>query len=290
MFVGLVLALASAVATNVAFLLKHRGAVLAPPIRVRHPLRSAAGLFGSRWFLIGWVVAIVAWGLHVGALALAPLSVVQAVLSGGLVFLAVLAERYFGFRLGRRQWLGVTTTAAGLVVIGLTGGGAGDPQRASLAALIAVEGAIFATGALLVPVSTRRQLRDREEGLLLAAAAGALFGVSDVAIKWLTQAAPGPLLGLLSPWTLTALVAGVIAFYASARSLQVGEGVEVIALTSVAANLVAIIGGVLVFHESIGSGAPEIGARSVAFCLVIAGAALMPAPMRATPDTASGRR
>src|SRR5438270_13757789 len=39
-------------------------------------------------------------GLHVGALALAPLSIVQAVLSGGLVFLAVLAERYFGFRLG----------------------------------------------------------------------------------------------------------------------------------------------------------------------------------------------
>ena len=286
MILGLVLALASAVATNVAFLFKHRGAVLAPPIRVRHPLRSAAGLFGSRWFLIGWVVAIVAWGLHVGALALAPLSIVQAVLSGGLVFLAVLAERYFGFRLGRRQWVGVTITAAGLVVIGLTGAGAGDPQRASLAALIAVEGAIFATGAMLVRVSTRRHLRDREEGLLLAAAAGALFGVSDVAIKWLTQAPPGPLLGLLSPWSLTALVAGVIAFYASARSLQVGQGVEVIALTSVAANHDANIAGELVFDEPIGSGGPEIGARALAFCLVIAGAALMPAPMRATPEAA----
>jgi hypothetical protein len=31
------------------------------------------------------------------AAALAPLSVVQAVLSGGLVFLGVLAEHYFGF-------------------------------------------------------------------------------------------------------------------------------------------------------------------------------------------------
>jgi hypothetical protein len=124
------------------------------------------------------------------------------------------------------------------------------------------------------------------EGLLLGAAAGALFGVSDVAIKWLTQAAPGPLLGLLSPWTLTALIAGVISFYASARSLQIGNGVEVIALTSVAANLSAIIGGILVFHEPIGSGPLEIGARFLAFCLVIAGAALMPAPMRATPDAA----
>jgi drug/metabolite transporter (DMT)-like permease len=283
---GLLLAVASALGTNVAFLFKHRGAVLAPPIRVRHPLRTAADLFRSRWFAIGWIVAIVAWGLHVGALSLAPLSIVQAVLSGGLVFLAVVAERFFGFQLGRRQWVGVMITAAGLAVIGLTGGGANHPQRASLAALIAVEGAIFALGATLVRISTRRHVLERAEGLLLGAAAGALFGVSDVAIKYLTKAPPGPLGGFLSPWTATALIAGVIAFYASARSLQIGEGVEVIALTSVAANLAAILGGILVFHEPIGSGALAIAARFLAFCLVIAGAALMPAPVRATPDTA----
>jgi drug/metabolite transporter (DMT)-like permease len=287
MILGLILALASALATNVAFLFKHRGAVLAPPIRVRHPLRSTVGLFRSKWFLVGWIVAIVAWGLHVCALSLAPLSIVQAVLSGGLVFLAVLAERFFGFQLGRRQWVGVTITAAGLAVIGLTGTGANTSQRASLAALIAVEGAIFALGAALVRISTRRHVLDRAEGLLLGAAAGALFGVSDVAIKYLTKTPPGPLLGSVSPWTLTALTAGVVAFYASARSLQLGEAVEVIALTSVAANLTAIIGGILVFHEPIGSGPLAITARFLAFCLVIAGAALMPAPMRATPDAAS---
>ncbi len=284
MILGLILAFASALATNLAFLFKHRGAVLAPPIRVRHPLRSAVGLFRSRWFLVGWIVAIVAWGLHVGALSLAPLSIVQAVLSGGLVFLAVLAERFFGFQLGRRQWVGLTITAVGLAVIGLTSGGAEDSRGSSLAALIAIGGAIFAVVAALVRVSTRRGVLARAEGLLLGAAAGALWGVSDVALKYLTQTPPGPLLGLVSPWLLTALIAGVIAFYASARSLQIGNGVEVIALTSVAANLTAILGGVLVFYDPIGSGPPEIGARFLAFCLVIAGAALMPAPMRATPD------
>ena len=284
MILGLILAFASALATNLAFLFKHRGAVLAPPIRVRHPLRSAVGLFRSRWFLVGWIVAIVAWGLHVGALSLAPLSIVQAVLSGGLVFLAVLAERFFGFQLGRRQWVGLTITAVGLAVIGLTSGGAEDSRGSSLAALIAIGGAIFAVVAALVRVSTRRGVLARAEGLLLGAAAGALWGVSDVALKYLTQTPPGPLLGLVSPWLLTALIAGVIAFYASARSLQIGNGVEVIALTSVAANLTAILGGILVFYDPIGSGPPEIGARFLAFCLVIAGAALMPAPMRATPD------
>lgn len=288
MILGLLLALASALATNLAFLFKYRGAVVVAPIRARYPLRSAAALFRSKWFAIGWLVAILAWVLHVGALALAPLSIVQAVLSGGLVFLAVLAERFFDFNLGRWQWFGVLITAAGLAIIGLTGGGAARPQRSSLAALIAVESAIFSLGAALLAISAHRRVLHRAEGLLLGLAAGALFGVSNVAIKYLTHA-EGPVHGLLSPWTPTALLAGVIAFYASARSLQLGPPVEVIALTSVAANLAAILGGILVFDEPIGSGPHQIGARFLAFCLVITGAALMPTHAeQVEPDASSG--
>jgi len=288
MILGLLIALASALATNVAFLLKYRGAVRAEPIDARHLLRSATALFRSKWFAVGWLVAVLAWALHVGALALAPLSIVQAVLSGGLVFLAVLAERFFDLRLGRWQWFGVTITAAGLAVIGVTGSGAARPQRSSLAGLIAVEGAVFAVGAVLLAVSAHRRITRRAEGLLLGLAAGALFGVSDVAIKYLTHA-EGALHGLLSPWTATALLAGAIAFYASARSLQVGPGVEVIALTAVAANLAAIIGGILVFDEPIGSGPLAIGARFVAFCLVILGAALMPVQHAEEPESETSR-
>ena len=279
MVFGLILAVASALGTNLGFLFKQRGAVLAPQIRLRHPVRSAAGLFHSKWFLVGWIVSFAAWGLHVGALSLASLSSVQAVLSGGLVFLAVLAERFFGFHLERRQWTGVTITAAGLVIIGLTATTEG-PQRSSLAALIAVESAILVLGVGLVLISTHSAIGQRREALMLATAAGVLFGVSDVAMKYLTHST-GPLFGLLSPWTLTALVSFVISFYASARSLQIGQAIEVIAITSVAANLAAIIGGVLVFGEPIGSGAVGIIARVLAFCLVIAGAALVPAPLRA---------
>jgi len=210
MAAGLALALASALATNVAFLFKQRGAVLAPQVRARHPLRSAAGLFRSRWFSLGWAVAVVAWGLHVGALALAPLSVVQAVLSGGLVFLAVLAERYFGFRLGRRQWVGVIITAAGLSVIAITGGSHTSTLRHySLAALIAVECGVFALGAALIRISMRRSIGPATEGLLLGVAAGVLFGVSDIALKYLTEALHGGFQGIVSEWTLTALAASV---------------------------------------------------------------------------------
>jgi hypothetical protein len=269
MLVGLALALGSALGTNVAFLFKHRGAVLAPPVRARHPLRSAVGLFRSRWFAVGWAVAVVAWGLHVGALALAPLSIVQAVL-------------YFGFRLGRRQWIGVIVTAAGLAVIGLTGGSHTSALRHySLAALIAVECGVFALGAALIRISMRGRLGPAAQGLLLGVAAGVLFGVSDIALKYLTRALQGGLDGLVSPWTLAALAASVLAFYASARGLQLGPGVAVIAFTSVAANLAAIMGGILVFRDPIGIGALAIVGRVIAFGLVIAGAAFMPAPVRA---------
>jgi drug/metabolite transporter (DMT)-like permease len=283
MIVGLALALACAVATSVSFLLKHRGAVLASPVRVRHPLRSAVDLFRSRWFAVGWVVAVGAWLLHVGALALAPLSIVQAVLSGGLVFLAVFAERFFGFKLGRRQWAGVIVTAAGLAVIGLTSGpDDADPPGHALAALIAIECGIVVASAAVAVISTHHRVSAAAQGLLLGAAAGALFGVSDIAIKFLADAVEDGVLKLISPWTGAALVASVGAFYASARGLQLGPGVEVIALTSVAANLIAIVGGILVFRDPVGAGALEITGRMLAFCLVVGGAALIPAPVRAT--------
>jgi drug/metabolite transporter (DMT)-like permease len=258
------------------------GRSVGAPVRARHPLRSAIGLFGSRWFSLGWAVAVVAWGLHVGALARAPLSIVQAVLSGGLIFLAVLAERYFGFRLERRQWTGLIITATGLAVIAITGGSHTSALRHySLAALIAVECGVFGLGVVLIRISMRGGLGPAAQGLLLGVAAGVLFGVSDIALKYLTGAVHGGVQGIVSEWTLAAASASVLAFYASARALQLGPGVAVIAFTSIAANLAAIIGGILVFRDPIGIGAPAIVGRVIAFGLVVAGAAFMPAPLRA---------
>jgi drug/metabolite transporter (DMT)-like permease len=110
---GLLLAAGCALAGSVAVLLRQRGAVAAPTVLARCPVRSAVGLFRSKWWTVGWLVALGAWLLHVGALSLASLSTVQAVISGGLVFLAIIAERFFGLDLGRRQWIGLLVTADG---------------------------------------------------------------------------------------------------------------------------------------------------------------------------------
>ena len=66
------------------------------------------------------LVAAFAWMLHVAAMALAPLSMVQVVLAGGVVLIGVMADRVFGFTVDRRQWLGLALTAAGLVAFALT--------------------------------------------------------------------------------------------------------------------------------------------------------------------------
>src|SRR5947207_13527651 len=117
---GILLALVCAFATNLGFLWKHRGACAAPTVDIRHPLWSARGLFSSKWFAIGWGFAVLAWLFHVAAMAMAPLSVVQPVIAGGLVFLAVIAERFFGLELGKRQWIGVGCTAVGLALLAIT--------------------------------------------------------------------------------------------------------------------------------------------------------------------------
>ena len=280
---GLGTAIASALGTNLAFLFKHRGAVAAPDVDMHHPVRSTADLFRSRWFAIGWAIAGVAFLCHVAALALLPLSLAQAVLSGGFVLLAVLAERYFGFSLGRRQWVGVILVATALTLLGVTGQASGDDHADfSVGALILFEAAAVGLGLLLI-VSHRMNRVRVQQGVLLGAAAGLGFGISDVAIK----AISGDLLGGL-PWIALALVAAIASFFASARSLQIGEGVSVIAVTSVAANMSAILAGVVVFGDPMGSDALEVIARAAAFVMVLGGAALMPAPVRAA-DAVSRR-
>ena len=280
--VGLICALLSALGTNLAFLFKHRGAVAAPDVDMRHPLRSAADLFRSRWWSIGWGVAAVAFALHVAALTLAPISIGQAVLAGGLVFLAVLAERFFGFELGRRQWIGIGLVAVSLSLLTLTGGGGGGGASSgySLAGMIVFEGIAVGVGVLLV-VSHLIERIPAQRGVLLGIAAGLGFGISDVAIKALSGDLDSGPVGLLSPWSVVIVTAAVFSFYASARSLQIGDGVAVIAVTSVAANLSTILAGLAVFGDRLGDDAVVIGVRLVAFALILVGAALIPAPVRA---------
>lgn len=252
MTVGIVVALACAVVTQLGFLCKHRGANHAPEVNMRRPLRSAGSLFRSRWFALGFAVAGGAFALHVVALSVAPLSMVQAVLSTGVVILAVLGNRIFGLSVTPRQWAGAGLTAAGLLLLVATLPASEAGAGFALPALIAFEAGMLAVGALLI-AAPRLGTPTHHHGALLGAAAGTLMGVSDVSIKALTHASG--VWGVLgSPWFSLAVIAGALAFLASARGFQQGDAIPVIACTSTAANVTCITGGILVFGDALAGG------------------------------------
>ena len=281
--IGILLALACAFVANLAFFYKYRGANAVAKVSVRHPLRSARALYSSRWFALGMAIAVLSWGLHVAALALAPMSVVQVALAAGVVLIAVMAERMFGFEVGPRQWLGLTMTAVGLATLGITLPSLhGAHSQFSQAAMISFEAGLFGVGGLLI-MGPRMGGPTEHHGVMLGAAAGVLFGVSDTAIKALTgiTGAHGLLALVLSPWLLVAVAASIVAFYASARGLQDGEAVPVIAVTGAAANIAGIAGGIVVFGDPMAGGAVGVTLQALAFVLVVVASALLPAPVRA---------
>ena len=285
---AIALSLLCALATNVAFLCKHRGAVAAPTVSARHPWRSLRGLFASRWWTIGFAIAFGAWVLHVGALAIAPLSLVQAVIAGGLVLVALPAERWFGFKLGRREWVGLGLSAFGLAFLVTTASAEQAGSGYSEAAMIAFTGGALGIGIALL-FSGRYERTRARTGALLGLAAGLLIGVSDVAIKALTETVPGDLGAIISPWTLAAAIASLCALYALARALQLGGAIQVIAVSSVAANLAAISAGVIVFGDPVGGDTLGIVARGAAFAAVIVAAGLVQGPVRVAEAVAGAQ-
>jgi drug/metabolite transporter (DMT)-like permease len=291
--IGLGVAALSALATDIGFLLRQRGATAAPDVDVRKPVGTVKALFRQKWWSIGFGVAFVAWALHVTSLGLAPLSLVQAVLASGFVMLAILAERWFGFKVGRREWIGILLTTAGLAMLGLTASEAkthGAHASYPVGVAIAFEAGLVLAGALALTVH-RSGRGSGQAGPLLGAAAGLLFTVSHVGIKALTgQLSTSDPSSFLTPWIPLIVLAFVAAFFASARSLQIGEAVPVIAITSAVSNVTAILAGVVVFNDPLGNDPLTIAIRIAAFGLVIIAAALIPAPVRATGQRSEGRR
>jgi drug/metabolite transporter (DMT)-like permease len=282
MEVGIGLALAAALLTNLASLLKHRGCQSADPVSIRRPLRTVRRLATSRWFAAGWALAAVAWLVHVAALSMAPISLVQAVLAGGAVSLAVMSQTLFGDRVERRQWLALLLGASGLALLVLTVPRFGGSHSSfSIAAMLGFEGGLALIAAGLVTGHRSERLAGHG-GVLLAAIAGILFAIAGVAIKGITGAA-GLSVAVLAPWALTTLIAGIFAQYAAAAALQRGDAVETIGLMGLVANAAQIAGGVLVFGDPLSGHPLGLALQTMAFAMVCLSALLLPAPKSAVP-------
>ncbi len=263
---GLCLALASAVCLDVGFLWQHGSASRLPPLSVRRPLVSLRSLFANLRWLAGFTVGIAGWAFYVGALRLAPLSLVQAVSAGGIGLLALLVERTTDVRLSGREWAGVAAAGLGLVALGLsvTGAGASSGHHASAVAVAAWVVASLAVAGLACGPGAARLGGGAGFGL----AAGTLYAAGDVATK---AAVVG---GAAVLFTAAVLACHGSAFVALQLGFQRGGAMATAGVSTLATNALPIVAGTLLFGEAVPPG-PMGVLRLLAFAGVIVGAGLL---------------
>jgi hypothetical protein len=236
-------------------------------------------LFKTPAYTAGVLIAMAGWGFHVGALALAPISLVQATIAGGLVMLTAVADRFFAHEVTRREWIGVGLAALGLAFLAATLNGAGESAHSDYetGTLVAFVSVVTAAG-LAVGLFGRSGPR---AGVLLGASAGLLWAASDTTIKAATdKLGDSAVAVLINPLAAAILILSLVGLLVSARSLQIGPAVPVIAVTSVAANATTIVAGPLVFGDPLPDDALGLIVRILAFGLVITAAALTPPPIK----------
>ena len=260
---GLVLALASTFALNWGWVAQHAAASELSALSLRHPLESLRALFSDRGWLLGFVAGLGGWALYIAALALAPLSLVQATAAGGLGILALLAHRR-GAALSGLDRVAVLVATLGLVLLALSlaGGVAkgSDAGRTAIALWLVVSVVIAAAAALgsgaLAP------------GAGLGIAAGVLYAGGDVATK-----------GMFAGGLWVTLVVVVLAMHGAAfASLQLafqrGRALTTAGLSTLCTNALPIVAGLAVFHEHLPGGVSSV-LRLAAFAAVVAGAAVL---------------
>jgi len=263
-WLGLALALVSALAVNWAYAREHDAAATMPPFSPREPRRFVTLLLGNRGWLTGFATESAGWLVYVAALRLAPLSLVQAVCASGIAVLAVATAHGYPRRLALRQQLAVAVAFAGLVLLALS---LVDTHQAdhppAWSALALWLGGSAATALLLA-----RFGGGLARGPALGLAAGLLFAGGDISAKlvvyggiWLTAA-------------VTLIICYALGTSVLQGAFQHGDALTAAGLATLATNAVPIAAGFLVFGEQLPHGARG-GLQIAAFATLVASAALL---------------
>lgn len=249
----------SACALNVGYLIEQSVASKLPRLTLHRPLQSARSLLTQRLWLLGFGIESVGWLLYVLALALAPLSLVQATAAGGIGILAVMVSSYRGIPLSSSEQVGVLVSIGGLALLGISLAGAhGEGSEPSPLAVTAwVGGSLVAALAIL-----KFAPRVVPDGPSFGLATGVLFASGDIATKAVTE---GEL------YFVTAVVAGYGFGTAVLQAgFQRGNALATAGVATLFTNALPIVAGMLLFAEPLPGG--WLGSvRIAAFVLVIAG-------------------
>jgi hypothetical protein len=254
---GLIAAAAAALALNVSYLVQHSGLAVAPPVSAARPLASVAALLRSRRWLAGAGLGYAGLALQTAALAVVPVSIVQAMIAAGVVVVVLGARR----ATLRRELGAAALTVAAVALLGV----AAPPVHA--AAVTAAPAALAGWAIVAGGIGALLALRGR-----LGLAAGAFYGTTTLAIAAIV-AAPGSAVAAEAAVIGAASVAA--GFFSFQRGLQIGPPVAVVTLMLGATNVVAIAGGLLVMHDPLAAAGAPRALQLVALALAVVAAALV---------------
>lgn len=274
---AILLTFVSALAINWAWIREHHAASALPPLSVRRPRESLALLLRSRGWITGFAAESGGFLCFVGALALAPLALVQSLAAGGIAILAFLSSRLAGVRLSRRELVGVAVAVVGLAFLGVSLAGAtGNGDEGVWEGIIGWLAASAGLAAVAVRVGPRLLGAAAAHG----AAAGILFAAGDVVTKAVVT---GGARMLFIPAMILAYSFGTIVLQ---LGFQKGGALTTAGMTTLLTNALPIIAGTTLYDEPFPNG--ELGVlRGIAFALLVAGAALLARP---TPAAEPSRR
>jgi drug/metabolite transporter (DMT)-like permease len=258
---GIVAAVAASALYNTSIALQ---ALEAREVGAEHAMR--ASLIGRlvrnpRW-LAATALGLAGWPLEIGALLLAPLTVVQPCLASGLVLLLWLGVTRLGETPGRREYAAVAA-----IVIGVAGVAWAAPGRSTGHA--GTGAIVLALALVAIPILVPFALRGRARAAGTIAVVGAGFGYAWTAIasKLLTdQLAAGSLLVAVG-WLATAAVSESLALVSEMSALGRRPATRVAPVMFAVQVLVPVILAPLIFDES-WSGTPGGGVAVAGFVAV----------------------
>jgi hypothetical protein len=278
---GLGLALVSAVAVNWAYSREHDAVASMPAFTWRRPVAFVSALLRSRPWVVAFGTETVGWLLYVGALRLAPLSLVQAVGASGIAVLAFATARGHPSRLARREQVAVILAITGLVLLALSlVGSTESDQHPPVIGIIIWLAACAGGAALLIGIPTRFG-----RAASLGLAAGLLFADGDISAK---------LIGYGGLW-LIALTTLIVAYAVGTSVLQSayqrGDALTAAGTATMVTNAVPIAAGFVLFGETLPRGARAVLQVAAFACLVVSAVALghqqAPQARKPAPERAS---
>jgi drug/metabolite transporter (DMT)-like permease len=260
---GAAVALCSAALYDVGYLLEKQ-ALSGVPADVTHPVALVRSVARSRRWIAGFAAMAAGLGLQVVALTMAPVSVVQPVLAGGLLGLVAVSGVVLGERLTKRQLAALAFVLLGVLAVALSARAGGTVatgvSRASFAELA---GPLAALGALAAWAGLRGGARVRGVGasprnlVNFAVGAGILYGLGAVSEKAVAThlsadgLASGALhsLGTAYPWVFVIVTLGGMLVFQS--GLQRHPASMMASFTNVTASVCALAGASAVFGEPV---------------------------------------